>query len=72
MSKGPVDEWLQDGGNKLLKDNEKSVEKTAAQFDIEAEIGNEMFIESIKSVKIICNQTTGILFDNDAIYIATA
>lgn len=72
LSKGPVDEWLQSSGNKLLKDNEKSAEKTAARFDIEAEIGTEMFVESIKCVNIICNQTTGVLFDNDAIYIATA
>ena len=72
LSKGPVDEWLQDSGNKLLKDKEAGAEKMAATFDTEASIGNEMFIDSIRSVETICNHTTDVLFDGDAIYIAAA
>jgi len=72
LSKGPVDEWLHDSGEKLLKGNEAGAEKTAAEFDVESEIGNEMFIESIRSVEMICNHTTDVLFDNETLYFAVA
>ena len=72
LSKGPVDEWLQDSGEKLLKGKEAGAERTAATFDVEANIGNEMFISSIRSVETICNHTTDVLFDGDAIYLAAA
>lgn len=72
LSKGPVDEWLQDSGDKLLKDKEAGAEKTAATFDVEANIGNEMFIDSIRSVETICNHTTDVLFDGNAFYLAAA
>ena len=72
LSKGPVDAWLRDSGDRLLKDQEAGAEKTAATFDAQASIGNEMFIDSIRSVETICNRTTDILFDADAIYLATA
>lgn len=70
LSKGPVDEWLQDSGDKLLQGNNAGTERAAAILDVEDSIGNEMFIDSIRSVESICNHTTGILFDADAIYIA--
>ena len=70
LSKGPVDDWLQDSGEKLLQGNKAGTERAAAILDTEDGIGNEMFIDSIRSVESICNHTTGILFDADAIYIA--
>lgn len=72
LSKGPVDEWLQSSGNKLLKDNAARSERAAAVFDAGAGIGNEMFIDSIRSVGTFCNHTAAILFDGDALYLATA
>lgn len=72
LSKGPVDEWLQDSGDSLLKSNAASAEKTAAAFEAEADIGNEMFVDSIRSVETISNHTTAILFDGEAIYLAAA
>lgn len=72
LSKGPVDEWLQDSGDSLLKSNAASAEKSAAAFEAEAGIGNEMFVDSIRSVETISNHTSAILFDGEAIYLATA
>ncbi len=69
LAQGPVDEWLQAGSDKLLKDNDKKVAKTVAIFSVEDKTGSEMFIDSIKSVGVISNQTRDILVEGDALYL---
>ena len=64
-------EWLQNNGEKLLLGNDEKAARTMSMFAGEEKIGNEIFIDSIRNVDIISNQTTGILFDNDALYLAT-
>lgn len=72
LAKGPVDNWLQDGGDKLLHGNDEKVAKTVAMFTVEEKIGSEIFVDSIKNVKVISNQTTDIFIDGDAFYLAAA
>ena len=70
LAQGPVDEWLQDGGDKLLKGNDEKITKTIAMFTTEEKIGSELFVDSIKNVGMISNMTTDILFDGEALYLA--
>ena len=72
LAKGPVDEWLQNSGEKLLVGNDEKVARTMAMFAVEEKIGSEVFVDSIRNVGVISNQTTDILFDNDTLYLATA
>ena len=70
LARGPVDEWLQEGGEKLLKGNDKKVARTAAMFIADDNNGSKLFVDSIKNVAVICNKTTDILFDGEALYLA--
>ena len=72
LAQGPVDEWLQNSGDMLLKGNDEKVAKTMAMFTAEEQIGSELFVDSIKNVGMISNKTTDILFDGDALYLAVA
>lgn len=70
LSRGSVDEWLQDSGNKLLKASSDKAAKTAAMFTNQDDIGCELFVDSIQNVARISNQTTDILFDGNNLYLA--
>ena len=72
LAQGPVDEWLQDNGEKLLKGNDKKAQKVVALFSAEEKIGSEVFVDSIRNVAVISNQTTDVLFDGEALYLAVA
>lgn len=72
LAQGPVDEWLQDSGDKLLKGNDEKIAKTMAMFTAEEQIGSELFVDNIKNVSMISNKTTDILFDGHALYLAVA
>ena len=72
LKKGPIDEWLQDSGDKLIKGNDEKAKHAAAVFSTNETIGSEIFIDSIRNVSIISNQTTDILFDGEALYLAKA
>ena len=72
LAQGPVDEWLQDGGEKLLKGNDEKIAKIVAMFSAEEKIGSEMFIDNIKNVGVIGNQTKGIVIEGDALYLAAS
>ncbi len=72
LAQGPVDEWLQDNGEALLKGNDEKVQKIAALFSAEETIGSEVFVDSIRNVAVISNQTTDVLFDGEALYLAVA
>ncbi|NLT47756.1 MAG: hypothetical protein GXX92_05020 [Clostridiales bacterium] len=69
LAQGPVDEWLQDSGDRLLKDNDEKISKAMAMFTAEEQIGSELFADSIKNVGMISNKTTDIMFDGDALYL---
>ena len=70
LSQGPVDEWLQDGGEKLLKGNEKKVARRS-MFDGNEKIAGNLHRQH-SNVGMINNKTTDILFDGDALYLAVA
>ena len=72
LAQGPVDEWLQDNGEALLKGNDEKTQKVAALFGTEEKIGNEVFVDSIRNVALISNQTTDVLFDGEALYLTVA
>ena len=72
LAQGPVDEWLQDNGEALLKGNDEKAQKVAALFSAEEQIGSEVFVDSIRNVAVISNQTTDVLFDGEALYLAVA
>ncbi len=72
LAQGPVDEWLQDNGEALLKGNDEKTQKVAALFSAEEKIGSEGFEDSIRNVAVISNQTTDVLFDGEALYLSVA
>ncbi len=72
LSKGPVDEWLLDSGDRMLKGTDDKVSEAVALFISDTEIGSDAFVDSIRTVGTISNHTTEILFDKDAIYLYTA
>lgn len=72
LAQGPVDEWLQDSGDKLLRGNDEKAQRIMQLFTVEDELVTETFVDSIRNVGVICNQTTGILIDGDALYLAGA
>lgn len=69
LSKGPVDEWLKDGGEMLLKGKDEKVAKLVAAFDERQDTGYELFVDSIRNVETVCNDTNGMLFDNENLYL---
>ena len=72
LSKGPVDEWLKDGGDLLLKNKDEKANKLLAAFDERRDPGCELFVDSIRNVETVCNDTTGILFDSENLYLIPA
>lgn len=72
LSQGQVDEWLQDSGDKMLTGNNEKTARMTALFSSSEKIGSEPFVDSIKNISMISNQTTDLLFDGEALYIAVA
>lgn len=69
LSQGPVDEWLKNGGNQLLKGKEEKIAKLVAEFETKQETGSELFVDSIRNVKAVCNETQAVLFDKENLYL---
>ena len=69
LKKGPVDEWLKDGGEHLLKGKEEKIAKLVAAFETKQETGSELFIDSIRNVRMVCNETEAIMFDKENLYL---
>ena len=69
LKKGPVDDWLKDGGEQLLKGKEEKIAKLVSEFETQQETGSEMFEDSIRGVRAICNETQAIMFDKENIYL---
>ena len=72
LSQGPVDEWLQESGERLLKGNDEKAARVETLFGSEEKIGSEAFVDSIRNVAAISNQTTDVLFDGEALYLTVA
>ena len=70
LAQGPVDEWLHDTGDKLLKGNDEKTAHAVAVLSTEEKVGCEVFVDSIRSVSAISNQTKDVLFDGEALYLA--
>lgn len=69
LKKSPVDDWLKDSGNQLLRDKEKKIAQLVSAFESEQETGSELFIDSIRNVESICNDMQAIMFDKDYLYL---
>ena len=69
LNKGPVDEWLKDGGEQLLKGKEERIAKLVAEFETKQETGSELFVDSIRNVGLVCNQTQAVMFDKENLYL---
>ena len=72
LAQGPVDEWLQEKGKKLLKGNNEKTNRTMKAFSSEEKTDSEMFVENIRHVSAISNQVTDVLFDKEALYLVVA
>lgn len=69
LKKGPVDNWLKDGGEQLLKGKEEKIAKLVAELETKQETGSELFVDSIRNVKTVCNETQAIMFDKENLYL---
>jgi len=69
LKDGPVDEWLKDGGERLLKEKEERITKLVAEFETSQDAGSEIFIDNIKNISTVCNGTQAVLFDKDNLYL---
>lgn len=69
LKKGLVDDWLKDGGEQLLKGKEEKIAKLVSEFETQQETGSEMFEDSIRCVRAICNETQAIMFDKENVYL---
>ena len=54
--------------NKTKKSEEK-IAKLVSEFETQQETGSEMFEDSIRGVRAICNETQAIMFDKENIYL---
>ncbi len=69
VKEGPVDEWLQGGGD-LLKKNAKGIEDSAVHALVEVgDPDTGVFTEKLAALNQITNHTSGICFDKDKIYL---
>ncbi len=69
LKDGPVDEWLKDGGEQLLRAKEERIAKLVAEFETRQDTGSELFVDNIRNVKTVCNETQAVLFDKDNLYL---
>ena len=69
LSRGSVDEWLEENGEKLLRETDAKGERIGSFFSINETIGSKIFEESIQNVGLIHNQTKEIIIKQDALYL---
>lgn len=69
LEKSPVDDWLRDGGDQLLKKKEDRIAKIVEEFETRQETCSELFIDSIRNVQTVCNETQAIIFDKEYLYL---
>ena len=69
LSKGQVDEWLKDSGEQLLKNKDEKMAMIAASFEQKQDTGSELFVDSIRYVETVCNETRAVAFDRDHLYL---
>lgn len=71
LNRSPVDEWLKDGGEQLLKGKEERIAKLVSEFETKQETGSELFVDSIRNVKTVCNEIQAVMFDKENLYLIT-
>ena len=72
LARASLDQWLQDTGDRLLKGNDEKAVRAASALGADEEIGCEAFVDGIRNISAISNQTTNILFDGETLYLARA
>ncbi len=71
LGQGAADKWLEESGEKLLKDTDAKGERLGAFFSANEEPGSEVFEDSIRDIGTIRNRTRGIVIRGDALYLDT-
>jgi len=71
ISKGPIDEFLQEKGKKLQRSIDKTELKTLKQFAVLSNPGVRPFVEELNSLNYIVNKTKDIYFDNSQILLVS-
>ena len=69
IKEGPIDEFLQDSGEKLDNNASKMVSNVLAAFSEMSEPRTSVFIEKMDDMIQIYNHTEVICFDKDKIYL---
>lgn len=69
INKGPVDEFLQDKGEKLNDNAAVTEKKSVREFASVSNPGTSIFTEQMDKMIQICNHTSQIYFDKDRIYL---
>jgi hypothetical protein len=69
LAQGPVDEWLQENGEKMLKGIDEKTKQAVALFNGDERTGSEVFVDCIRNVIVISNRTSNVLFDGEAVYL---
>ena len=65
-----ADEWLQKEGNRLLDSGNVKAQRLSNDFAKNEDNGSEIFIENIRNISRICNQTQRMIVRDDAVYLA--
>ena len=69
LSKGQVDEWLQESGEKLQRGMDQKAEKIGQVLAVEQNTGGVLFEELIRNAQTISNHLGGLVFDEDFVYL---
>ena len=69
VSKGPVDEFLQDGGDQLRNNAHEMEQNVLSEFAEISNPGTGVFLAKMRDMIQIYNYTSEICFDNKKIYL---
>ncbi len=69
ISRGPVDEFLQEQGEKIKDSGEDIAQKPVNEFAALSSPETGAFVENLENMNHVYNHTTGICFDKDNIYL---
>jgi len=69
IKEGPVDEWLLHAGNSLEQTGKDVKSKKTVGIESVKNPGSDLFIQKLETLNQICNHTSSICFDNEAIYL---
>lgn len=69
IKEGPVDEWLVKAGKNIEETGKDIRNKKTSSIESMKDSGTDLFIQKLDTLDQICNHTSSICFDNEAIYL---